>query len=275
MGECIRLTAATIAAASVAIARPTPALTCDIEGNPTLTQSLDQAIPDPHGVACTSGGVSTDNYFARSYDLSVIHETAGKDYTVHCVEVGIGLNSGADHVATVTIYIDNDHGAPTAPGVDLSALGSTELVIPEGTQMKVLVATFDTPIVVPADSTMVVELFVPSPTPSAFEIRPGTNGAGETAPTYIMAPACLVFTYVTMASIGWPDQHWVQNVIGTTGDLPCPADLNGDGTVGILDLLALLAAWGADPGGPPDFDGDGNVGILDLLALLSNWGPCP
>ncbi|MHC4414820.1 MAG: hypothetical protein ACYS0G_06005, partial [Planctomycetota bacterium] len=54
----------------------------------------------------------------------------------------------------------------------------------------------------------------------------------------------------------------------------CPADLDGDGIVGIADLLALLAAWGTDPGGPPDFDGDGSVGVSDLLALLSSWGPC-
>ncbi|MCH8165428.1 MAG: FG-GAP repeat protein, partial [Planctomycetes bacterium] len=54
----------------------------------------------------------------------------------------------------------------------------------------------------------------------------------------------------------------------------CPWDLDASGSVGILDLLALLAAWGSDPGGPPDFDGDGTVGILDLLALLANWGPC-
>ncbi len=55
----------------------------------------------------------------------------------------------------------------------------------------------------------------------------------------------------------------------------CPWDLDASGSVGILDLLALLAVWGSDPGGPPDFDGDGNVGILDLLTLLANWGPCP
>ncbi len=55
---------------------------------------------------------------------------------------------------------------------------------------------------------------------------------------------------------------------------PCPADLNGDSSVGILDLLKLLAVWGTDPGGPPDLDGDGTVGILDLLTLLANWGPC-
>jgi hypothetical protein len=55
---------------------------------------------------------------------------------------------------------------------------------------------------------------------------------------------------------------------------PCPADLDGDCTVGTADLLDLLGQWGTDPGGPPDFDGDMNVGTADLLELLSNWGPC-
>ncbi|MCH8342967.1 MAG: FG-GAP repeat protein [Planctomycetes bacterium] len=55
----------------------------------------------------------------------------------------------------------------------------------------------------------------------------------------------------------------------------CPWDLDAGGSVGILDLLVLLAVWGTDPGGPPDFDGDGSVGILDLLTLLANWGACP
>ncbi len=56
---------------------------------------------------------------------------------------------------------------------------------------------------------------------------------------------------------------------------PCPWDLDDSGGVGILDLLALLAAWGSDPGGPPDFDGDGNVGVPDLLTLLAAWGTDP
>ena len=56
---------------------------------------------------------------------------------------------------------------------------------------------------------------------------------------------------------------------------PCPWDLDGNGDVGIEDFLALLAAWGTDPGGPPDFDGDGDVGITDFLELFANWGPCP
>jgi len=55
----------------------------------------------------------------------------------------------------------------------------------------------------------------------------------------------------------------------------CPADLDGDGTVGVTDFLQLLAAWGPCPGCPEDLDGDDAVGILDFLALLSAWGPCP
>ncbi|MEE8155109.1 MAG: FG-GAP-like repeat-containing protein [Phycisphaerales bacterium] len=50
-------------------------------------------------------------------------------------------------------------------------------------------------------------------------------------------------------------------------------DLDDDGTVGSTDLLALLRAWGENPGHAADFNGDGVVGSVDLLLLLFNWGP--
>jgi hypothetical protein len=80
------------------------------------------------------------------------------------------------------------------------------------------------------------------------------------------------------------------HVDGTAGTPPRPridmgayerpgssCDLDGDGTVGIGDLLGLLPAWGpcADclPAGcPGDFDGDCSVGVTDLLSLLARWG---
>ncbi len=55
----------------------------------------------------------------------------------------------------------------------------------------------------------------------------------------------------------------------------CLWDLDGNGSVGILDLLSLLAAWGSNPGHPADFDNSGDVGVKDLLFLLGVWGPCP
>jgi agmatine/peptidylarginine deiminase len=54
-----------------------------------------------------------------------------------------------------------------------------------------------------------------------------------------------------------------------------PGDIDGDGIVGVLDFLALLAAWGPCPDPPADcpadLDGDGVVGVLDFLALLAAW----
>ena len=52
-------------------------------------------------------------------------------------------------------------------------------------------------------------------------------------------------------------------------------DLDGDGTVGVKDLLILLGEWGpcADcKDCPADLDGDCTVGVKDLLILLGNWG---
>jgi hypothetical protein len=55
----------------------------------------------------------------------------------------------------------------------------------------------------------------------------------------------------------------------------CPADINEDGEVNVLDFLDLLAAWGPNPGHPADINQDGEVNVLDFLDLLAGWGPCP
>lgn len=52
-------------------------------------------------------------------------------------------------------------------------------------------------------------------------------------------------------------------------------DLNGDGTVGVADLLILLSAWGPCPDCEQclaDLNGDCTIGVADLLILLANWG---
>jgi len=63
--------------------------------------------------------------------------------------------------------------------------------------------------------------------------------------------------------------------IGLSVLQPCPGDIDGDRKVGVLDFLALLAAWGPNPGHPADLDGSGSVGITDFLIMLGTWGVCP
>ena len=45
-----------------------------------------------------------------------------------------------------------------------------------------------------------------------------------------------------------------------------PTDVNGDGVVNILDLVAVANAFGKDV---PDVNGDGTVNVLDLVAVAN------
>lgn len=94
-------------------------------------------------------------------------------------------------------------------------------------------------------------------------------------------PEDLAFDDVTFAPdcVVWANHVTPNRLVAYEVPCPCvggcPADLDGDGVVGIVDFLDLLAQWGTNPGGPPDLNGDGDVGMPDFLALLANWGPCP
>ncbi|MBL9148366.1 MAG: hypothetical protein JNM94_06700 [Phycisphaerae bacterium] len=60
----------------------------------------------------------------------------------------------------------------------------------------------------------------------------------------------------------------------TTASPPCPADLNGSGTVDAADLGILLGAWGACGSCAADLDQSGTVDAADLGVLLGAWGVC-
>ena len=53
----------------------------------------------------------------------------------------------------------------------------------------------------------------------------------------------------------------------------CPADTNGDGVVGVEDLIEVVLAWGSDDESA-DVTNDGIVDVEDLVQLILAWGPC-
>ena len=58
----------------------------------------------------------------------------------------------------------------------------------------------------------------------------------------------------------------------------CFGDVDGDGMVGIIEFLQVIADWGLCPALPApcesDYNLDGVVGVNDLLISLAQWGPC-
>ncbi len=119
--------------------------------------------------------------------------------------------------------------------------------------------------------------------PSVFVHRVDGNGVVLHAPVAISGET----DTGTVAAAG-ADQaiavSWFEHTTPFEGDLFAqrvnqngslgiiPGDLDADGDVDIVDLLALLAAWGPCPAPCiPDLDADGTVGIADFLILLANW----
>ena len=93
----------------------------------------------------------------------------------------------------------------------------------------------------------------------------------------------LDIAWVRIEPFGEPRDVWVRetvpNIEWATPDaypvdpeIPgCPADLNADQAVDVIDLLDMLSLWGQPAG---DITGDGQCDVLDVLSLIENWGPC-
>ncbi|MFN5496423.1 MAG: hypothetical protein ACK5C3_07590 [bacterium] len=119
-------------------------------------------------------------------------------------------------------------------------------------------------------------------------VQPGSGPADEVVIAGGSGAACEggttgAFTRTTLA--GFTDQPCGSGLLEATyrpafqilgfpeAGNNCPADLDGNGSVGASDLSTLLNNWGTNGAG--DLDGNGSVGASDLSTLLNAWGACP
>ncbi len=82
---------------------------------------------------------------------------------------------------------------------------------------------------------------------------------------------------IEVTATGGPfDSVWIDDF---RVNAPCQQDVNGDGTINVLDLIDLLLCFGlpALPGcEAQDINQDGTVNVLDLIDLLLSFGQaCP
>lgn len=76
------------------------------------------------------------------------------------------------------------------------------------------------------------------------------------------------------ADIGFPWHTYVLVPMTPSG---CPIDIDGDGSIGLSDLLIVLSSWGGcEPCQPcpADLDANNDIGFGDVLLILQAWGDC-
>jgi subtilisin family serine protease len=109
----------------------------------------------------------------------------------------------------------------------------------------------------------------------------GFINAYETLLTVVPTGACCVGTSICLdileSNCNAGGGTWLgPNTVCADGECKspsCEADIDGNGSVDVGDLLDVIDAWG-QVDSPADINADGIVNVSDLLIVIGNWGPC-
>lgn len=172
----------------------------------TITQNSDTTtILTPHSVTCGQQGIHTSyNMFSRMFDLASFGIT--EDFTV--TSVGFGMENITGDLPFALI-LGTANGAYPAGTVTELAYEPVNFSAADALTIKEVVLS--EPVVVPAGSKLVMA-FEGDGEADGISWYPASNDAGETAPSYITAPACSINTPSTMASIGFGDVHVIMTI---------------------------------------------------------------
>jgi subtilisin-like proprotein convertase family protein len=177
-------------------------------GSIVLTQSTSQSITTGNSVSCNGDGLHTDNSYFRSFPLSA-------DINVCEVQFGIESATGATGSQPVTVNLYTGTGAfpGTFPG-SYTQIATSAISVPD--QVATIFPAAISGLAL-AGSNLVVEVFTPEGQTAGNSFFIGSNGSGESAPSYLQAAGCGVTTPTPTGAIGFPQMQIVMNVVGNPG----------------------------------------------------------
>lgn len=171
----------------------------------TITHSTSQEIAELSSASCGGLAGTTENHFFRTFTLSDF----GIDGDFDVSEVSFGVEQAT--AQTLTVNLHTLEGALTF--ANLTKIGTADVAIPASTLTMISVPVEGE---VTAGSTLVVEIVSANQQANGGVFYIGSNGAGQSAPSYLSATDCSLPEPATTDSIGWPDMHIVMNVSGDT-----------------------------------------------------------
>jgi len=201
------------------------------------TQSSDNMTINNGGVACVTQGppqLSAGTNFLRRYPAGSCAIPAGSFITGvrFGAQIALAGNGALMQPANVRIYSI----APAAPFVyaNMTSLRDKAIMIPDG-NMQFISETFASPLTAPAGQDLVIELVIPSGVATMDLYFPGSNGLGQTAPSYISSTGCGIAEPTDFSAINFPLVHLILDIeigtgpatIGTTYCNPAVSNTSG------------------------------------------------
>ena len=176
----------------------------------TVTHSSSNTIAVGNGVSCGTAGVSTAiNSYWRAYNLLNFPAVTG-NFTINSVNFGIEQLTGGTQLFTVRLYTQTSGTFPAGTRTQIASQ-TYNIPVQSGT---IYTATLTTPVTVPNTATVIVEVEKSAVVTGQF-FWPGGNAAAQTGPSYISAAACGITTPTDLASIGFPNTHYVMALAGS------------------------------------------------------------
>lgn len=189
-----------------------------ITAQTVISQNDDPTLVDVGGVACWSNetGEYRDNYFARTYDLSGDFGI-DSDFTVSEIQFGVGSADPGREVE-ITIF--------TASSEDLSndfttfnELATVTVTATETEEPLLQTVTLDEPVVIPAGSIAVMQVYAWDTGEALVRYFPGLNSSGNNSIGWIKSEPCSIVNWTdssTLAPGQIEMQAYVYNLVGNT-----------------------------------------------------------
>jgi hypothetical protein len=206
-------------AGSVTIGSPAESGAPAARAAASISQSTSTSIVTG-SVSCNGGSPGffhTENSYYRAFTLSSFPALDQPQFRVDSVAIGVETaNDAASAGQPMTVRL---HSSTTNPPTlaSLTLLTSESVTVPDTATGTLFNVNFTSPpAVVVAGGILVVEVLLPEGQTAGHSFFIGSNGSGQSGPSFIRAPSCGLADIGDLAGIGFPNMHIVMTVSGNT-----------------------------------------------------------
>ncbi len=185
----------------------------------TITQSTSTTVTTGASVSCNASGLHTDNSYYRGMTLSTFPALTLPQFLVQQVTIGVEQANAAGTGTTQPLMLrtwsataNPISGAPDPPGATQTSTDAFQVADQTLSLLPLTIATQPTYLV--ASGILAVEIFTPNGQTAGHSFFIGSNGLGQSGPSYLKSLPCGVGNITDTAAIGFPNMHIVMSVLG-------------------------------------------------------------